>query len=168
MFDHQISIIWRGPSRTRPGATRSWGGTSEGPPQDPAAVPPARRLVVAILPEWGVPLSGDALGEVELCAGEVIANAVEHAGGRCAVRVEWWGERLRVEVADAGASLARSMPEQEGTCGRGLLLVEALALTWGRHPVGTGKVVWFEYAVEPSSTHGWGTANFPGRSGRVA
>ncbi|MFJ3217418.1 hypothetical protein ACIPLC_16035 [Kitasatospora sp. NPDC086801] len=28
--------------------------------------------------EWGVPLSVDALGEVELCASEVIANALVH------------------------------------------------------------------------------------------
>ncbi|MFF1906071.1 ATP-binding protein [Kitasatospora sp. NPDC058218] len=143
-------------------------------PPDAAAVPEARRLVVTILREWGVPLSGDASGEVELCAGEVIANAVEHTGGRCAASVEWRGERLRVEVADAGASLARSTPEEEATNGRGLLLVEALASAWGWHRQGAGKVVWFEFPIGSvadewsSPTHGWGTTKGLHRIGRVA
>ncbi|MEV0531804.1 ATP-binding protein [Kitasatospora sp. NPDC050463] len=146
-------------------------------PPDAAAVPQARRSVVAVLREWGVPLSEEALEDVELCAGEVIANAVEHTGGRCSVRVGWQGERLRVEVADACALLARPEPEEadeEATRGRGLLLVEALASAWGWHRQGAGKVVWFEYAVgavadeSPSATHGWGPARVLRRPGRVA
>lgn len=145
-------------------------------PPDAAAVPRARRSVVAVLREWGVPLSEEALEDVELCAGEVIANAVEHTGGGCSVSVRWRGERLRVEVADACALLARSEPEEDGeaTRGRGLLLVEALASAWGWHRQGAGKVVWFEYAVEvvadepPPPTHGWGTARVLRRPGRVA
>lgn len=45
--------------------------------------------------------------------------------------------------------------------GRGLLLVEALAGTWGWYPEGPGKVVWFEFPEQheaPCPTHGWGTA----------
>ncbi|MGV9264366.1 ATP-binding protein [Kitasatospora sp. NPDC003701] len=143
-------------------------------PPEAAAVSRARRAVVAILREWGVPLSEEALGEVELCAGEVIANAVEHTGGRCSVGVRWRDGRLRVEVADACALLARSAPEEESTRGRGLLLVEALAGSWGWHRRGAGKVVWFEYAAgvaadgSPSPTHGWGAARDLRQSGRVA
>ncbi|MFE2720940.1 ATP-binding protein [Kitasatospora sp. NPDC059327] len=140
-------------------------------PPDAAAVPRARRSVLAILREWGVPLSEEALGEVELCAGEVIANAVEHTGGRCSVGVRWCGGSVRVEVADTGGSLTRAEPDEEATGGRGLLLVEALASTWGWHRRGAGKVVWFEYPTagpadgSPSPAPWWGTAN---RHGRVA
>lgn len=58
---------------------------------------------------------------------------------------------LRVEVHD---SLARrpgprvpEQPGEHGTSGRGLLLVEALADSWGVHARDTGKVVWFELDV---------------------
>jgi hypothetical protein len=44
--------------------------------------------------------------------------------------------RLRVPVAD------------EGTNGRGLLLVQSLADAWGVRPHGVGKAVWFELEAE--------------------
>lgn len=115
---------------------------------DPAAVPAARRLVVKIARSWNVPMSDDALRDVELCAAEVIANATEHTGARCTVTVRWTGERLRVEVADSSLRL----PDPEAardviTGGRGLLLVEGLAHSWGWVPASSGKVVWFECAA---------------------
>lgn len=42
---------------------------------DPAAVPPARRLVVETARDWSVPFSDDALRDVDLCAGELVADA---------------------------------------------------------------------------------------------
>ncbi|WBP90125.1 ATP-binding protein [Kitasatospora cathayae] len=125
-------------------------------------MPAARRLVVAILREWGVPLTEDALQEVALCASEVIANALLHTGERCVVSVRWRGGRVRVEVADRCPELPHRERDAESTGGRGLLLVEALAHGWGWHPAGMGKVVWFECLenVEaPCPTHGWGTAH---------
>ncbi|MFG2908861.1 ATP-binding protein [Kitasatospora sp. NPDC048286] len=126
------------------------------------AVPAARRLVVAIVREWGVPLSDDALEELELCASEVIANALLHTGERCVVTVRWRSGRVRVEVADRGAEPKTGKCDEEATSGRGLLLVEALADVWGWYPAETGKVVWFEYpetGEAPCPTHGWGTAH---------
>ncbi|MFD4892440.1 ATP-binding protein [Kitasatospora sp. NPDC058397] len=124
-------------------------------------MPGARRLVVDIVREWGVPLSEGALQEVELCASEVIANALVHTKERCAVTVRWCAGRLRVEVADGCSGLPRRERGDESTGGRGLLLVEALAHAWGWYPAGVGKVVWFEYleaAEAPCPTHGWGHA----------
>ncbi|MBV6695763.1 ATP-binding protein [Kitasatospora aureofaciens] len=132
-----------------------------GVPPGVDAVPRARRLVVAILRDWGVPLSGDALQEIELCASEVIANALVHTKECCAVTVRRRAGRLRVEVADRCPELPRQERDAESTGGRGLLLVEALAHAWGWHPAGAGKVVWFEYletSHAPCPTHGWGTA----------
>ncbi|MFJ8478188.1 ATP-binding protein [Kitasatospora sp. NPDC094011] len=126
------------------------------------AVPAARRLVVAILREWGVSLSDDALQDVELCTSEVIANALLHTGERCVVSVRRRAfGRVRVEVADRCAALSQRERDPEATGGRGLLLVQALADAWGWYPADRGKVVWFECLenVEaPCPTHGWGTA----------
>ncbi|MEU4117955.1 ATP-binding protein [Kitasatospora sp. NPDC028055] len=130
-------------------------------PPGPDAVPAARRLVGAILREWSVPLTEDGFQEVELCASEVIANALLHTGERCVVSVRWRSGRVRVEVADRGAELPHRERDPEATTGRGLLLVQALAHAWGWRPAEVGKVVWFEYlanAEAPCPTHGWGTA----------
>ncbi|MEU4116613.1 ATP-binding protein [Kitasatospora sp. NPDC028055] len=132
-----------------------------GVPPDGAAVPPARRLVLEIARVWGMPFSAEALQELELCASEVIANAMEHAKARCTVTVRRVGERLRVEVEDPVPNFERCAADPESTSGRGLMLVEALADAWGWHPAGEGKVVWFEIlgACEAQDlTHGWGSA----------
>ncbi|MBD0674545.1 ATP-binding protein [Streptomyces sp. CBMA156] len=133
-----------------------------GVPLDGAAVPPARRLVVSIVRSWGVALSGDSLQELELCASEVIANALEHGEARCTVTVRRARDRLRVEVSDPRPTFDRPAAVPEATGGRGLLLVDALAHAWGWHPAGTGKVVWFEFLEPPEGptgpTHGWGRA----------
>ncbi|MFJ2575219.1 ATP-binding protein [Kitasatospora aureofaciens] len=120
---------------------------------DANAVPPARRLILDIARFWRVPLSEAALRDVELCASEVLANAMEHTKARCRVTVRWTGERLRVEVADNSLRApAVGTPEDMVTSGRGLLLVEGLAHSWGWHPKGAGKVVWFECAADQLAT----------------
>ncbi|MEV0192603.1 ATP-binding protein [Kitasatospora purpeofusca] len=132
-----------------------WGVSS-----GPEAVPAARWLVVAIVRQWGVPLSDDVFHDLELCASEVIANALLHTGDRCLVTVLRRPGRLRVEVADRCPALPRRERGAEETGGRGLLLVEALAVAWGWYPNGYGKVVWFEFPEqhEAPCPHGWGTA----------
>ncbi|MGA5703361.1 ATP-binding protein [Peterkaempfera bronchialis] len=120
---------------------------------DAAAVRPARRLITDIARFWKVPLSDEALRDVELCASEVLANAIEHTRARCRVTVRWTGERLRVEVADT--SLRPPDPDAAQdvvTGGRGLRLVAGLAHSWGWTPSGAGKVVWFEVAADQMVT----------------
>ena len=107
--------------------------------------------------EWGYPPESDASCTVALVVGELAANAVQH--GRVPGRD--FGLRLaldaaaglvRIEVADAASAKRRpvTLPSSypEGESGRGLLLVDALAVRWGsepRHPL--GKTVWAECAV---------------------
>ncbi|WP_051838341.1 ATP-binding protein [Streptomyces sp. NRRL WC-3742] len=112
-----------------------------------AAVPPARREVGQTVLALNLPLSNEALGDVELCVGELLANAVEHVGERCRVVVRWTGVRVRVEVAD-GSPLppTRTSADDLASGGRGLLLVEALAHSWGWYPEEGEKVVWCEVA----------------------
>ncbi|MER5638474.1 ATP-binding protein [Kitasatospora sp. NPDC002227] len=116
---------------------------------DPAAVPRARHLIRKTAESWQVPLSDGALRDVELCAGELLTNAVEHTKARCRVTVRWTGERLRVEVEDSSLRLPdREAAEDTVTGGRGLLLVAGLAHSWDWYPAGIGKVVWFEVAAD--------------------
>ncbi|WP_280667623.1 MULTISPECIES: ATP-binding protein [unclassified Kitasatospora] len=116
---------------------------------DAAAVPPARRLVVDIARFWQVPLSDDALRDVELCTSELLANAMEHTKARCKVTVRWTGIRLRVEVADSSLRLPDPDTAQDTvTGGRGLMVVAGLSHSWGWEPSGAGKVVWFECAPD--------------------
>ena len=120
---------------------------------DMSHVAEARRLVLEVARCWQVPLSDDALRDVELCASEIIANAIEHTGARCKVAMRWTGTTLRVEVRDSSVRLPeKTKPRNSEPRGRGLSLVEALALRWGSSPSGDGKTVWFEIGRDQATT----------------
>jgi anti-sigma regulatory factor (Ser/Thr protein kinase) len=117
---------------------------------DLRAVADTRRRLRDQLRQWGVPALADT---AELLATEIVTNALQHTGGGAVVTATLSpgpARRLRVEVHD---SLARrpplrpqggARPPDDATSGRGLLLVEALADTWGIQARGVGKTVWFE------------------------
>jgi anti-sigma regulatory factor (Ser/Thr protein kinase) len=90
---------------------------------------------------WGVP------SEVaELVVSELAANAVVHAGSGFTVALADDAGTLRIEVQDDGRG-APAIPHAgiDATHGRGLLLVERLAGSWGcREEPGGGKTVWVE------------------------
>jgi signal transduction histidine kinase len=63
----------------------------------------------------------------------VIANAIEHGGGRIVIRTVRVGDRIRVEVTDGGAGLPASVAELSrrpragrGTRGRGLAITRTV------------------------------------------
>jgi anti-anti-sigma factor len=111
----------------------------------PLAPAAARRFVRELCEYWQLALPGEDVAErAVLVANELVTNAVVHARTEARLRVELRGDRLRVAVQDGSPRLLRvvgSGPEDDR--GRGLLLVERVARTWGvrRHPDG-GKVVW--------------------------
>ncbi|MDH6543367.1 ATP-binding protein [Streptomyces lavendulae] len=84
----------------------------------------------------------------ELLVTELVTNALVHTEQGAEVAVTLVAARLRVEVRDFNAR--RPAPyvtsADDGTHGRGLVLVQALADAWGVDPLapGRGKVVWFE------------------------
>ncbi|MCX5193657.1 ATP-binding protein [Streptomyces sp. NBC_00249] len=84
----------------------------------------------------------------ELLITELVTNALVHTEQGAEVSASIRAARLRVEVRDFNAHKPRPyVPSaDDGTHGRGLLLVEALADAWGVDPLalGRGKVVWFE------------------------
>ena len=116
---------------------------------DVAIVGSTRRRLIEVVRSWRVPLSEGALRDVELCASELLTNAVQHAGTDLSVTAKWTGELLRVEVWDhsvrppvAGAA------DDAGTSGRGLVLIDGLSHSWGWRPAEGGKTVWFEVAAD--------------------
>ncbi|MEV7603133.1 ATP-binding protein [Kitasatospora sp. NPDC089797] len=120
---------------------------------NPAAIRPMRQLIRQIAASWRVPLTDCAVRDVELCADELLANAIEHTRKPCRVTVQWTGVRLRVEVADRSRQPPVSRAADDmATGGRGLLLIEALAHSWGWYSVEAGKVVWCEVAPDESVT----------------
>ncbi|MYQ53657.1 ATP-binding protein [Streptomyces sp. SID4941] len=89
-------------------------------------------------------------GEVdtaELLLSELVTNALIHTRNGAAITVTSAPGRLRVEVRDfvTGQQPAPYVPNaDDGTHGRGLLLVQSLADSWGVTKQALGKVVWFE------------------------
>ncbi|MET9400074.1 ATP-binding protein [Kitasatospora sp. NPDC002965] len=114
---------------------------------DLVAVGAVRRRLRAALGHWGVPELADT---AELLSSELVTNALQHTSqGAVFDAVLTADLRLRIEVQDAAARLPgrRRDPEAEyATSGRGLVLVEALADSWGVQLRGDGKVTWFELA----------------------
>jgi anti-sigma regulatory factor (Ser/Thr protein kinase) len=106
----------------------------------PKAVPELRRTVREYL--------GAPCVDVQLCVTELVANVIRHVGEGTPVRVRVAraAGRTRVEVADPDS---RALPvlrhaSDEDESGRGLALLDAVALRWGVEQGVTGKTVWCE------------------------
>jgi anti-anti-sigma factor len=88
----------------------------------------------------------DLIDRAVLAASELVTNAVVHTKGPLRLRLALRGERLHLAVGDQSPRLLRLAanpgdPEAEG--GRGLLVVDQLASSWGmQHPPEGGKVIW--------------------------
>lgn len=83
----------------------------------------------------------------ELLLSELVTNALIHTRNGAVVTVTSAPARLRVEVRDfmTEQEPAPYVPNaDDGTHGRGLLLVQSLADSWGVTTQALGKVVWFE------------------------
>ena len=112
-------------------------------PHGPRGVPVARSFTSDLLAQWDLDGYVDPAG---LLASELVANAVLHVQGPCALELTHRADVLRVAVADAGLGmpdLKAVDPSTEG--GRGLHIVSALSSAWGvDHVDDGGKLVWAE------------------------
>jgi anti-sigma regulatory factor (Ser/Thr protein kinase)/anti-anti-sigma regulatory factor len=110
----------------------------------------ARELVADTCDEWGLP---EAAIAAEIIASELVTNAVRHAGTAIDLRMTLRDHQLRVSVHDRDRQPARlQTPGEADDHGRGLLIVEAVATSWGNVPVADGKVVWASVPVPPAHT----------------
>lgn len=102
----------------------------------------ARRFVTRALERWEVQSELDV---IELLVSELVTNSIVHGRSEVEVSVAVASDRVRVSVFDSSREpLVRRDPDAEGTSGRGLLMLDALATDWGTEFMPGGKSVWFE------------------------
>ncbi|WNI16746.1 ATP-binding SpoIIE family protein phosphatase [Actinacidiphila sp. ITFR-21] len=116
------------------------------PQSDPGRIGSAREDVRALLHDW---VSADQLESAVLLVSEMVTNVLVHTEGDAVLTAEVTGvpgtRRLHVEVGDRSDDMPhRRSPGEMASSGRGLLLMEELADSWGVDPRGDGKSIWFE------------------------
>ncbi|MFI2413776.1 SpoIIE family protein phosphatase [Streptomyces sp. NPDC018947] len=117
---------------------------------DPDSLHAARRALRSALADWSLgPLSETA----ELLACELATNALLHARGDATLTVSHVPDRgpaVRLAVTDTSpVSPRRRAATERSTSGRGLMLIEELAASWGVESRGNGKTVWCEVTQPP-------------------
>ncbi|MER6401954.1 SpoIIE family protein phosphatase [Streptomyces viridosporus] len=113
---------------------------------EPERVAAARQQLRELLHDWSSP---DQVDSAVLLLSETLTNVLVHTDTDALLVAEVTGgrggRRMRIEVTDAGDDLPhRRRPGELASSGRGLLLIELLAHTWGVAPRGEGKSIWFE------------------------
>jgi histidine kinase-like protein len=101
----------------------------------------ARDLATDACLRWDLP---DLVPPASLIAGELVSNVVDHAHTMMTLRLVLRPRYLQIAVRDGSSDppvSSRDLPPGAGH-GRGLLLVESLAHSWGSLPSTDGKVVW--------------------------
>ncbi len=104
----------------------------------------ARGFVTSSLRETGFD-DPALLDRMQLLTSELVTNAVVHAGSDIEVRVEVDDTDVWLKVSDDSPARPNHSPATATkTCGRGLVLVAAVADEWGVADVvgGCGKTVW--------------------------
>jgi two-component sensor histidine kinase len=139
------------------------GGIAETPDLTPRAVseelPPAsgaprhaRNVVTDACLRWDLP---DAVGTAALIITELVSNVVDHAHTVMTIEVAHRDSHLYLAVHD-GASTPPVPNDLAGDAGalrgRGLMVVAAVATTWGYHQNNDGKTVWATVTLPPNDT----------------
>ena|SRR5215208_345386 len=115
---------------------------------NPDAVPAARHAAAAAAARVGEPLAET----VAMLVSELVTNAVEHSGASpqttIAMDLRETADSLRIEVSDGGRGFDPPFgaPPDEEPRGRGLLLVQLLADSWGVSANPSTRV-WFELST---------------------
>ena len=114
--------------------------TAELPATAPT-VSEGRSFVVKTLTSWDCVHRAD---DARLLVSEVLTNAVQHAEGPLVLHLRRTATELAVEISDLSPHLPqpRRAAEDEES-GRGLILVDTLADSWGVRPTDQGKTTWF-------------------------
>jgi anti-sigma regulatory factor (Ser/Thr protein kinase) len=121
-------------------------------PLDRDAPGAARRAVVAVLAGWGF-RDPDWVDSTSVVVSELVTNAVRHGGGCIELQLEAHDGRVVVAVADGSAVVPRRR-EADGAGGRGIALIEALAIGWTVQNYKGGKRVRVELHPCPGAG-GW-------------
>jgi anti-sigma regulatory factor (Ser/Thr protein kinase) len=111
-------------------------------PADPTAPRRARALLRAAVVEWD--LDDDVYEDAAMVLTELVANAVDHAATASTVtlRLDDLGLHLAVRDARPGPPPRPYPLDPSASRGRGLQMVDALAVAWGVTTQADGKIVW--------------------------
>jgi anti-sigma regulatory factor (Ser/Thr protein kinase) len=114
---------------------------------EPERVAVARQQLRDLLHDW---TSEDQVDSAVLLLSETLTNVLVHTDTDALLTAEVGGRaprrRIRVEVADTSDDLPhKRRPGELASSGRGLMLIEMLADSWGVDPRGEGKSIWFEF-----------------------
>lgn len=106
----------------------------------------ARDLATAACVQWDLP---ELIGPASVVVTELVTNAVEHANTMITLQLVRRPRYLHIAVRDGSARPPEArLPEGDQLeRGRGLLLVDSLAVDWGWMPTKDGKVVWATLAL---------------------
>ena len=119
------------------------------PPQ-PTSPAAARRFVAATCERWRLHHLSD---EAQVIAGELVTNAVHHAGTDIALTLSRGRSFLNVTVRDRSRRAPTPrIPAPHALKGRGLMLVGILADDWGTVLHADGKAVWAHLRMVPVGT----------------
>jgi anti-sigma regulatory factor (Ser/Thr protein kinase) len=92
-----------------------------------------------------------SIGDIEVCVSEAFTNGVQHTasgrGGKVTVTFRAATDTIVAEVTDDGAGGARPhlLNEPESLRGRGMRIIDGLALHWGLRPDGERTTVWMRF-----------------------
>lgn len=109
----------------------------------------ARRFVA----QHAAGLAPNVTGDAELLVSELVTNAVVHGQSDIVLRISLHPPGVGVAVYDQNTEVpvtASGLPDVTQPSGRGLLIVQALASTWGvaASTSPPGKTVWFDLSPE--------------------
>jgi anti-anti-sigma regulatory factor/anti-sigma regulatory factor (Ser/Thr protein kinase) len=121
----------------------------------------ARAAVQDFCAEWAI--DGDRRA-AQLVASELVTNAVVHAGTPIDFTLRLVPPHLHIAVRDGGIGQAHILGyvDETSESGRGLLLVDALATSWGNFVPHNGKVVWATVRVRSVSQRSESRADLRG------
>jgi anti-sigma regulatory factor (Ser/Thr protein kinase)/anti-anti-sigma regulatory factor len=110
-------------------------------PPTAEALAAARYVTRDACRRWNLPHLAD---DAEIIVSEIVANAVQHAGGPVDLVLTRRSRHLHLSVRDRSTEPpVRSTPDPESLMGgRGLLLLDAFASGWGSAATDDGKAVW--------------------------
>lgn len=94
-----------------------------------------------------------------LLASELVTNSVRHARTALTLSVETSGAGIRLEVRDGSSHMPELRRDPLAGSGRGLMLVERIASSWGVTPWAGGKTVWVELTPRATGDAFAATAN---------
>lgn len=114
------------------------------------SIPRARHFVGTAIGDWS---DDEQRFDVLLLVTELASNAVQHGRTPFDVTVELHPDGVTVAVTDGNPRMPQPcMVPDDALSGKGLVLVDSLATTWGSERRIGGKVVWFTLSTAEAST----------------